>query len=280
MVGFMSEIRRWTEAVAEVTDLLQRYPNRANNVWLRDFPKGSCSVVSYAVGRLLLERHEEQWLLVSRSGELGSHTWLVRDDTMGAPAAIDATLAQFPSIASAPSIGLGSSPAERHFPDSMDGPTYVALADASWHHGQTHEVYEWLFPQLGLRPFDPADSLRGLMPEALAFPPVTLLLDAMLHAAASQLELNAYAIVLNPTDSSVLRRNSDATMGRCRNQSDEYNGVPILDQVPVDDDLVLVIPVSESPSDGDMCFVGRISTEQFAGLPRAEFDSFDVDTLS
>lgn len=198
---------------------------------------------------------------------------------MGAPAAIDATLAQFPSIESAAFVGWGPSPAEGHFPDFMDAPTYVALADASWHHGQTDEVYEWLFPQLGLRPFDRADSLRDLMPEALAFPPVTLLLDAMLHAAESQLELNTYAIVLSPTDSSVLRRNSDAAMLRGRHASDEYNGLLILDQVAIDDDLVLVIPVSESPSDGDMCFVGRISTEQFAGIPRAEFDGFDVDTL-
>lgn len=275
----MSELARWTEAVTEVTDLLRCYPDRVNNMWLRDFPKGSCSVVSYAVGRLLLERYGEQWVLVSRSGEPGTHTWLIRDEAMGTPAAIDATLAQFPCIASAPFVGRGQSPAEGHFPDFMGAPTYVALADASWHHGQTDEVYEWLFPQLGLRPFDRADSLRDLMPKTLAFPPVTLLLDAMLHAAESHLALNPYAIVLSPTHSSVLLRNSDAAMRRGLGRSDEYSGVSILDRAPIGDDLVLVVPVSETPSDGDMCFVGRISTEQFAGIPRVEFDSFDVDSL-
>lgn len=276
----MSELARWTEAVMEVTNLLLRYPDRASNMWLREFPKGSCSVASYAVGRLLLERYGEQWLLISRSGGPGTHTWLVSDETMGTPAAIDATLAQFPSIASAPFVGWGQSPAEGHFPDFMGAPTYVALADGSWHHGQTDEVYEWLFPQLGLRPFDRAHSLRDMMPEALAFPPVTLLLDAMLHAAESQLELNTYAIVLSPTDSSVLRRNSDAAMRRGLNRSDEYNGVSILDQDSAEDDVALLIPVTESPSDGDMFFVGRISTGRFAGVPRTELVDFDEGSLS
>lgn len=276
----MSELARWTEAVTEVADLLRCYPDRVNNMWLRDFPKGSCSVVSYAVGRLLLERYGEQWLLVSRSGEPGTHTWLVRDETMGAPAAIDATLAQFPSIASAPFVGWGQSPAEGHFPDSMCAPTYVALANASWHHGQTDEVYEWLFPQLGLRPFDREHSLRDLMPEALAFPPVTLLLDAMLRAAESQSELSTYAIVLSPIDSSVLCRNSDAAMRRGLGRSDEYDGLPILDQTSAEDDVALLIPVTESPNDGDIFFVGRISSKRFVGVPRTELVDFDVDSLN
>jgi hypothetical protein len=236
----MSEVERWEEAVAEVTAQLLQYPGRSENYWLRNFPKGSCSVTSYAIGRLLLERYGEQWLLESRSGYGGSsHTWLVRDAGEGHEAAIDATLHQFTELAHEPFIGWGTSPADQYFPDHMGSPVYVGLVEESWHQGATDEVYEWLFPRLGLSEFNDTESLRYLMPEDLAYPPVSKLIDVMIEASMLSHPDATYAIALNPITSSVLLRNSDVALRRHEMRSDGYLGRMVLSLVDIDGDLAL-----------------------------------------
>ncbi|SFS17467.1 hypothetical protein SAMN04487846_3565 [Microbacterium sp. cf046] len=278
----MSELERWREAVTEVTAQLRQYPGRSDNDWLRNFPHGSCSVTSYAVGRLLLERYGEQWLLVSRSGYgTSTHTWLVRDAGEGQEAAIDATLHQFTDLAREPFIGWGASPADEYFPDFMGSPVYVGLVDDSWHHGATDEIYEWLFPRLGLSKFNRAESLRHLMPEDLANPPVCRLIDEMVEASARSHQPVEYAIALNPTTAAVLCRNSDAALRRHEMKSDEYLGRIVLSLEQVDGDVALLIPLQDEEVSADApCLIGLVSSGRFCAIQMHERERFDVSSLS
>jgi hypothetical protein len=144
------EIERWRSTVDEVAQLLQQHPERAENIWLKQMPKGSCSVFSFAVGATLLQRHGQRWLLVSRINATSSHTWLRGETTDGRMASIDATIQQFDRIAQEPFIGVGTSPAEEHFPDSLGADVWNDAVPPWWHHGQTREIYTWLFPRLGI----------------------------------------------------------------------------------------------------------------------------------
>ncbi|QOQ38214.1 hypothetical protein [Trueperella pecoris] len=147
----MDEIARWRTATEEVSALLIQYSSlNKDNPWIKNYPSGSCSVSSYTIGRLLLERHGEDWQLRSGTGHLGSHTWLTLDSATLNPAAIDATLHQFSNISKEPFIGYGVSPAENHFQPYQSMP--VKYVEPSWHHGGTAEIYAWVFPRLGLDP--------------------------------------------------------------------------------------------------------------------------------
>lgn len=277
----VSELERWRVAVEEVTAHLLEYPGRSENLWLRSFPDGSCSVASYAIGRLLLERYGEQWLLDSRSGYGGSsHTWLVRDAGEGDGAAIDATLHQFTSLAHQPFVGWGPSPADEYFPDLMGSPVYVALADDSWHHLGTDEVYDWLFPRLGLSAFNRAESLRHLLPEDIANPPVSRLIDVMIEASMHSHPEVTYAIALSPMMSSALLRNSDAALRRPEMRSDEYLGRMVLSPEGIDDDIALLVPEPDAGSAADApCLVGLVSSGRYSRIPVDGLALFDVSSL-
>jgi hypothetical protein len=273
----MTEPEQWREAVTEVIAHLLTYPGRSENPWLRNFPEGSCSITSFAVGRLLLERYGQQWLLVSGASEDAStHTWLVRDESAGATASIDATLHQFPDLGEEAFVGWGPSPAESRFHNPIGFPVYVALVDGDWHHGQTIEVYEWLFPRLELRPFNPTESLRNLMPADLAYPPVTRLVDAMAESAALPSDEHAYAIVVSQKASSALLRNSDAGLGRYSQERDRYLSLPVIALQQVPDDSVILLPTKESSEDA-MSAVGSIASGRFSCVSRSELDKWFRD---
>lgn len=138
-------------AVQEVVAVIERFPNASSNIWLKGFPSGSCSVVSFAIGTLLAQRYDEVWSLVSRSGHRGlTHTWLTISLPGGSNASIDATVQQFSDVAAEPFVGYGYSPSHPAFPDRLGNGIRADAVPAWWHHGQTREVYGWAFPLLGL----------------------------------------------------------------------------------------------------------------------------------
>jgi hypothetical protein len=146
-----SDLGRWAQTVDEVASVLVEYPNRADNLWLRRFPAGSCSVTSFALAATLRQRHQEIWTIESCFTGDRSHPWLTRDAGTPFQVTIDATLQQFSELAQEPFIGPGPSPAIAAF---FDGSAIFAVkadrAPAHWHHGSTREIYEWAFPRLGL----------------------------------------------------------------------------------------------------------------------------------
>lgn len=145
------DLGRWGCVVDDVRTLAREYPGRADNLWLKGFPNGSCSIVSFAVGAVLHQRYGEVWQLVSKANAQTSHTWLTRRLDAETWGTIDATIDQFPEIAERPFVGYGPSPVDSKFsPDYA--PTIVSTDKVPgwWHHGSTREVYVWMFPQLGI----------------------------------------------------------------------------------------------------------------------------------
>lgn len=154
MVITDSDLKRWNETLIEVDRLLVQFPGAESNIWMKRYPSGSCSVVSFAVGSVLHHRFGEEWRLVSRLRPGGpSHAWLVLKAEDGTDlASIDGALHQFPDIASEPFVGKGSSPAARYFTDLMGQSDGVSIVNVPswWHHGSTREIYRWAFPQLAV----------------------------------------------------------------------------------------------------------------------------------
>lgn len=274
----MEDVILWREAAAEVSELILRYPERESNPWLKNYPHGSCSVSSYAIGRLLLERHGELWLLKSGSSSFGSHTWLVRYNTPDRPAAIDATLHQFKDIATEPFIGLGLSPAEEHFPSRS--PVHVGLANNCWHHRETEEIYHWLFPRLGLSSFDPNCGPHQFMPEEIMNPPARVLIDEMIKAAEYAQPSVTFAIALNSPNSASLKLVSDATFGIHDRHHGEYCGRKIIELGEIESDLALLIPSgSDSLKDSDHLIIGSIRSGKFESVEKGELENFDESRL-
>ena len=146
-------LRDLRAVVEEVETVLLRYPDRADNPWLKDYPHGSCSVTSYLVSQVLLSRTGEVWHLRWCFNSTATHTWLSRKDEVASVLTIDATVHQFESLASEPFVGLGESPVvAAYFAGQY---IYDVAADAVpewWHHGQTKEIYDWATGQLKIRP--------------------------------------------------------------------------------------------------------------------------------
>ncbi|WP_203579982.1 hypothetical protein [Microbacterium hibisci] len=145
-----SNVAEWRSTVSEVESALLSYPARADNMWLRNYPNGSCSIVSFTVGSVLLQRQAQPWRLLSKFSGRHSHTWLVGGTDGAAQASIDATIHQFPELATGPFVGSGPSPAERLFEGYAGTSVAVNQVPQWWHHGETLDVYEWVFPRLGI----------------------------------------------------------------------------------------------------------------------------------
>lgn len=153
--------------VLEVIEALLAYPERDSNYWLKNFPVESCSVVSYAVGYTLFKRYGERWLLLNHDAESDqvtgtpvhySHVWLSLDPQGNGPS-IDASMHQFAELAGqGPYVGESKSPFQERFApiDRRFRSIPVDEVEDWWHHGQTLEVYEWLFPRLGVEWSPPA----------------------------------------------------------------------------------------------------------------------------
>ena len=105
-----SDFDRWRQTRDEVVSVLLDYPGRAENLWLREFPSGSCSVASFAIAATLRHRDGEVWALESCFNGDHSHTWLSKDAGTAAHATIDSTLHQFSGLATEPHVGPGPSP--------------------------------------------------------------------------------------------------------------------------------------------------------------------------
>ena len=274
----MEDVVLWREAAAEVSELILRYPERESNPWLKNYPHGSCSVSSYAIGRLLLERHGELWLLKSGGTSSRSHTWLIRYNTPDRPAAIDATLHQFKDIATEPFIGPGLSPAEKHFPSGST--VHVGLANEYWHRGKTEEIYHWLFPRLGLSSFKLNGGPHQFMPEEIMNPPVRALINEMIKTTQDVQPNVTFAIVLNSPNSASLKLVSDATFGIHDRQHDAYCGHKILELSEIDSDLAILIPSgSDSLKDSDRLIIGSIRSGKFESVEKGELENFDESRL-
>lgn len=111
---FVTQVEAIWHAVVEK---LEQFPDKEANIWLRDFPKGSCEVTSWVIGRVLLKLGFGDWTLVYGSVDTekfpnltwGGHEWLefTRDD--GVFYSLDATAHQF-SWAGPPFLMRGVSP--------------------------------------------------------------------------------------------------------------------------------------------------------------------------
>lgn len=120
--------RDYAEQINEVMHAtiaaLQGY-DAAGNIWLRDFPRGSCNVTSWLLGTILLELGYEtygQWVLVSRLTDREqdliydvSHVWLELRDRDRAIYSVDPTAHQFPEWAPEPFVVEGESPLAQYF---------------------------------------------------------------------------------------------------------------------------------------------------------------------
>lgn len=145
-----SDFDRRRHTCDEVVSILLDYPGRAENLWLRALPSGSCSVASFAVASTLRHRHGEVWELESCFNGDHSHTWLSKDAGTAAHVTIDSTLHQVSDLATDPYVGPGPSPVVAAL---FDGDA-VAVVRANrvpdhWHHGSTKEIYDWAFSRLG-----------------------------------------------------------------------------------------------------------------------------------
>jgi hypothetical protein len=147
--------------VLELVQLLNQFPSASSNLWLKQFPIGSCSITSYAIGTVLHRRHDEDWILLSHSASKDqatgdqvpyTHTWLCLDPSGRGPT-VDATAHQFPQLAlTGPYVGNSATPYLARFAAPNDHIQAVSVAHVEpwWHHGYTAEVYDWFFAELGL----------------------------------------------------------------------------------------------------------------------------------
>jgi len=158
-------------------------------------------------------------------------------------------------------------------------PVYVGLIDDWWHHGQTAEVYQWLFPRLGLRQFEPYTSLRDLMPEEIAYPSVARLADRMIDELENSRTDVSYALLMSFASSRTLLRNSDAAMKRGTGKHDEYRAHHVIHHSEVDDDVIYFIPVTTDARADALTLVGKVSTGRYQAMRWADAVEFDPSTL-
>ncbi|WP_159068815.1 hypothetical protein [Nocardiopsis alba] len=110
------------DVMTSVLSKLRTFPAE-DNYWLRDFPRGSCSVASWAVGSILRELGFGDWTLISGAadqmedaqGWSPTHVWLELREDGRTLFSLDATADQFPQWESEPFVVEGESPLGQHF---------------------------------------------------------------------------------------------------------------------------------------------------------------------
>ena len=128
----MNDFANAAEVARRVLELTPSIPGRTTEkalIFLRNFPHGSCDLMAYATGGMLLDEGLGDWWVVTQreAASPTMHVWLEwRGDGKNPDFSIDTSAHQFFEI-DEPFIGLGPTPARALFPDPVSAVRFSQL---------------------------------------------------------------------------------------------------------------------------------------------------------